>query len=160
MDGKRKIMGKWKYLNRFTAFFFVFILFFTFFSGQLRKKTMPDVMVMWGREKEFPVTVCGEDGTEYTTKKVEFALPGHVLNFAGDFSGSLDFGESGGMASVFVLEETKEGFFVRERLIKFGGQADGWFEVESGVGRKDRVVCAADRKLADGDRVNLIVPEK
>ena len=145
-------MEKRKYLNRFAVFFFAFMLFFTLFSGQLRKQTTPKVMAMRAREKTFPVTIYLEDGTEYIAEKRELALPAYALDFGG--------ADGGEMAVVFVLEETQEGAFVRERQVKLGAQADGWFEVQSGVGKKDKVVYAADREIVDGMAVNVGELEK
>lgn len=143
-------MGKRKYLNRFAVFFFAFMLFFTLFSGQLRAHTTPKVATMRGREKEFPVTILLEDGTEYTTKTREFALPTYVLDFDGQ--------DGAKTANVFVAEETEAGFFVRGQQVELGAFADGWFEVKGGVGKKERVVYAADRELAEGMAVNVVEP--
>lgn len=147
-------MGRRKYLNRFAVFFFVFMLFFTLFSTSLHRQTTPNVMVMRAREKEFPVTIYLEDGAEYISKKRELALPAYVLNFIGDFSGEVQ------LANVFVLEETEEGLFVRERQVILCGEAGGWFEIESGVEKKDKLIYAADRKLVDGMEVNMVEIKK
>jgi|GEM_PF-4230030 len=147
-------MGKRKYLNQFAVFFFTFMLFFTLFSASLHSQTTPNVMVLRAREKEFPVTIYLEDGEEYVSKKRELAIPAYALNFFGDFSGEVQ------IANVFVLEETEEGFFVRERQVLLCGEAEGWFEIESGVEKKDKLVYATDRKLADGMKVNVIEIKK
>lgn len=147
-------MGKRKYLNRFAVFFFAFMLFFTLFSSSLYRQTIPNVMVLRAREKEFPVTIYLEDGEEYVSTTRELALPAYVLNFNGDFSGEIQ------VANVFVLEETEEGFFVRERQVLLRGEAEGWFEIESGVAKKDKLVYAMDRKLVDGMKVNVVEIKK
>ena len=129
-------MGRRKYLNRFAVFFFAFMLFFTLFSTSLHRQTTPNVMVMRAREKEFPVTIYLEYGAEYISKKRELALPAYVLNFIGDFSGEVQ------LANVFVLEETEEGLFVRERQVIPSLTAVENVElplIYRGVGKKERV---------------------
>ncbi len=44
---------------------------------------------------------------------------------------------------------------MRERFVQLGEKADGWYEVEDGLGKRDQVVCAADRELADGVKVRV-----
>ena len=147
-------MGKRKYLDRFAVFFFTFMLFFTLFSPSLHRQTTPNVMVLRAREKEFPVTIYLEDGEEYVSKKRELALPAYVLNFIEDFSEEVQ------IANVFVLEETEEGFFARERQVSLSGEAEGWFEIKSGVEKKDKLIYAADRELVDGMKVNMVEIKK
>jgi hypothetical protein len=111
-------------------------------------------MVLRAREKEFPVTIYLEDGEEYVSKKRELALPAYVLNFIEDFSEEVQ------IANVFVLEETEEGFFARERQVILSGEAEGWFEIKSGVEKKDKLIYAADRELVDGMKVNMVEIKK
>lgn len=140
-------MKRRKYLNRFAVFFSAFMLFFTLFSGSIHRQTMPEVVVLRVREREFPVTIDLEDGAKFITAKRELGVPESALDF---------FGMDGGKtARAFVLEETEGGFIVCERFVQLGEKADGWYEVEDGLGKRDQVVCAADRELADGVKVRV-----
>lgn len=140
-------MRKRKYLNRFTVFFFAFLLFFTLFSGSLRRQTMPEVVAVRVREREFPATVYLEDGTEYISSKRELGVPESALDFLE--------ADGGRVARAFVLETVEDGYIVRERFVQLGELADGWYEVEDGLGKREQVVFAADRELADGVRVRV-----
>ena len=130
-------MKKRKYLNRFAVLFLAFMLFFTLFGERLYEQTLPKVVTTKAKEKEFPVTVFLEDGTEYTATKKELAVPAYVLE------GN----------SVFVLEDTPDGYLVRERVLELGAEAEQWFEIVNGLGKQDKIVLAADRPLKDGMRV-------
>ena len=138
-------MKKRKYLNRFVVFFFAFMLFFTLFSASIRKQTVPTVAVARLRERTFPVTVTLEDGGQYVSSKRELGVPVAALDFLG----------TGGTARVFVLEETEEGYFVRERSVEVGEMAEGWYEVKEGLQKRDLVVYAMDRGLVDGMMVQV-----
>ncbi len=170
------------FLNRFAVFFFAFLLFFTLFSGSLRSKTTPKVMYMRVKERMFPVTVGLEDGGQYVSSKRELGVFQSALHFLEEnsleddsfsdnsfeddafsdnsFSGhSLEENSRKGngktIAYTFVLKQTEDGYVVRECLVELGETADGWYEVKAGLGKGDLVVCAMDRELSDGMRVEV-----
>lgn len=130
-------MKNFRRLNTITLIFISIMLFFTIFSKDLYKLTLPKVMTARVIEKTLPVSFTNEEGLlAKTTTNIE-AIPKSAL-----YSNS-----------VLTLEEREDGLYIVPVEIVTNEEKDGWIGVESGVSKGTKIVIGCDRRLEAGMKV-------
>lgn len=119
------------------------------FADDLYRMTLPGVVAGKPKTEKGVEEITLEDGTIIEQSYAMLVIPDSAVKET-----ITETGESS--ATVFLLMETEDDYYVTEQEVRIKNKSDGSVEVTVGLKKKDVVVYASDRDFVSGERVKLV----
>lgn len=136
--------------NVFLTVFLAVMIPFSLFADDLYRMTLPGVVVENPRAEKGIKEVELADGSVIEQGYAMLTVPAGAVKETIPETGEPE-------ATVFLLNETEDGFYVTEQVVEIEKKPDDRVEIKEGLRNKDTVVYASDREFVDGDKVKVIV---
>ncbi len=135
--------------NVFLTVFLAIMIPISLFGDDLYRMTLPGVVVGTPTVEKGVEERTLEDGTVIKQSYAMLTVPTGAMKEKITETGEPE-------ATVFLLMESENGYYVTEQAVKIEKKPDGRVEITKGLKNKDRVVFASDRDFVAGEKVKPV----